>query len=124
MCSKLPNDFDERAKDLEGFLKIIDSLNSINSIGGKSLQHPLSQIMSAKNQPVIKDVKEALRQAELAQMRLDVHVASIGSLMGITVVFLDEFIKEYTGAYDVQDFVRRAIELRGRLKLEFRKKKG
>jgi len=81
MCSKLPNDFDERAKDLEGFLKIIDSLNSINSIGGKSLQHPLSQIMSAKNQPVIKDVKEALRQAELAQMRLDVHVASIGSLI-------------------------------------------
>ena len=125
MCSKLPNDFDEKAKDLEGFLKILDAINAKNnSMGGKSLQHPLSKIviMSAKHQPVIKDAKEALRQAELALMRKEVHLASVGSLIKMTLALLDDFIKEFEGAFDTQDFVRRFKELRGRIKLEFRKK--
>lgn len=121
MCSKLPNDFDEKAKDLEGFLKILDT---INSLSGKPLQPPLSKIMgmSAKGQPVIKDAKEALRQAELALMRKEVHLASVGSLIKMTLALLDDFIKEFEGAFDTQDFVRRFKELRGRIKLEFRKK--
>ncbi len=116
MAQESPEDFEEKAgalRDLEKWM---------NGVGGSSLQHPhpLIQIMSAKGQPVIRDAQEVLRQAELLLMRKELHQASIGQLLGGTMLFLDEFVREYEGAIITSDFVRRAKELRGRFRLEFR----
>ena len=117
MSDKNPKDKpagnDDQSDEMKDFFEIMDAMDS-------PIKQPLIQIMSAKGQPVIRNAAEALRQAELLLVRRDTHFKAVGQLISGTLTYLDDFIKEYDGAVITTDFVRRAKELRARLRLEFK----
>jgi hypothetical protein len=121
------NSDSEKLRDLTKFFLIAEEMSPAS-------KHPLIEIMSAKKksllsseeQQQIQERKVAIHDARMTQLehiRSDARFETIGQLLNMTSNFMSDFIKEFSGAYQADDFVRRAKEIHGRIRFEFKTEK-